>query len=143
MEVELEGDGSLIARLEDIKGRWFSESTTIVVADTSYAVYVEFGTYLMSAQPYLRPAIEAAEARASSIADDADSADEFSSMMADECADIARTIVPVDTGYLKSHISVIEGGATPPEPSWADETLQGAGDAGPDDYEGEFDGPNG
>lgn len=97
----------------------------------------------MEAQPYLRPAIEQAQAMMPQFAADADSTEEFVSLMMDATASIARSIVPVDTGALQSSIEVVETGRTPPEPEWSDMVLSGTGDKGHDDYEGPHDGANG
>lgn len=85
------------------------ESATYrVTADTEYAVYVEFGTRYMEAQPYMRPAVNKTMRNAGSFADDADSTDEFVRMIAEEIADKARGQAPVDTGRLRDSIEVKE-----------------------------------
>lgn len=53
---ELRGSGHVV----------YSPDGAQVVFDSDHALYVEFGTYKMAAQPYLRPACLAAESRAAS-----------------------------------------------------------------------------
>jgi hypothetical protein len=75
-------------------------------ATAHYAAYVEFGTRRMAAEPYIRPAVDAgivqvAEAlRDSIIMDDSESLDEAGQNI----EDMAKSICPVRTGFLRSTI---------------------------------------
>jgi len=93
--------------LELLDGMKPDDSATYrVQADTDYAVYVEFGTKNMSAQPYMRPAVNQTMRNAGKHADDADDVDEFVEILAEEIASKARDRAPVDTGKLQNSITV-------------------------------------
>lgn len=76
-----------------------------VGTNVEYAVYVEFGTSRMEAQPYLRPAAEQAVAELDQIADDVDNADELVEELALKIEEYAKERAPVDTGKLRNSIS--------------------------------------
>lgn len=77
-----------------------------VKADTSYAVYVEFGTKYMEAQPYLRPAVNQTMREAESIFENSDDIEDFVENLAERIQEIAKDRVPVRTGQLKRSITV-------------------------------------
>ena len=76
-----------------------------VGTNVEYAVYVEFGTSRMEAQPYLRPAAEQAVAELDQIADDIDNADELVEELALKIEEYAKERAPVDTGKLRASIT--------------------------------------
>lgn len=75
-----------------------------VGTNVEYAVYVEFGTSRMEAQPYLRPAVEQAVTEMDTIADSADSPDELVEQLALRIEELAKKRAPVDTGTLRNSI---------------------------------------
>lgn len=92
---------------EMLEGMKLDDSATYrVKADTDYAVYVEFGTRNMPAQPYMRPAVNQTMREADRYIDKADSMDEFVEMLANKIADRAQDRAPVDTGTLRDSITV-------------------------------------
>lgn len=105
---EVIGVDSLNSEINRLQREWFTEEAVIIIADTDYAVYVEFGTYKMAAQPYMRPAAEYAAAGAQRAASRAESAEELVKLIGEDVREYADRVVPVDTGYLKSQISLIE-----------------------------------
>jgi len=83
------------------------DATYRVIADTDYAVYVEFGTKNMAAQPYLRPAVNQALRESGSLWEQSDGdIDEFVEKFADKVAENAQDNAPVDTGTLRDSIRV-------------------------------------
>ena len=76
-------------------------------AMANYAGFVEYGTRFMAAEPYLRPSIDAGmqslvSAMAAGILDG--QIQEVLESVGSEMEAMARTIVPVRTGYLQSTI---------------------------------------
>lgn len=103
----LDGVDSLNSSIKAIQGRWFSGTARgTVQSDVEYAFYVEYGTRHMAAQPYMRPAVEAASRRVEQVAHRADSNDELAALLAEEIEAEAKRLVPVDTGKLKASIKV-------------------------------------
>jgi len=100
-DVDIDGVALTVSRLEAMKPE---EASYKVSAKTDYAVYVEFGTKFMQAQPYMRPAVNQTMREADVYANRADSVDEFVELLAEAIADKARTRAPVDTGKLKNSI---------------------------------------
>jgi len=104
--------GTAIAGWQTVDGMLsydeFGTVTATVSAETEYAVYVEFGTVHMEAQPYLRPAVTQTLRELPAIAHDTDGPDELVNEIARRIADRMRDKVPVDTGQLKRSITVEE-----------------------------------
>ena len=79
-----------------------------------YAVYVEYGTSKMQAQPYLRPAFESALRNFESILGEAMTFSQSESelkevlarLLAQHAEGVAKERVPEDTGKLKASIKV-------------------------------------
>jgi len=80
------------------------ETKYIVGTDVEYAIYVEFGTSRMQAQPYLRPAVRRAVRKLDSIGS-FDSPEEIAQALALQVEREAKREVPVDTGTLKNSIT--------------------------------------
>ena len=100
------GATSLLDTFDGLRDRWAGGSATWTVGtNVEYAVYVEFGTSRMAAQPYLRPAAERAMAKADRFADESDSADELVEKLALQVEREAKELVPVDTGNLRASIT--------------------------------------
>lgn len=101
--IDVDGVDETQAMLEESKPE---TAAYRVSANTDYAVYVEFGTKYMEAQPYLRPAVHQTMRNASTYAKQSDSVDEFVESLAEEAAKKARKKAPVDTGRLRDSITV-------------------------------------
>jgi hypothetical protein len=102
--LELLGTASVLEALDDLKD-FAGEAEYVVGTNVEYAVYVEFGTSKMEAQPYLRPAAERVmEQEADAIAADAESTEEVVRDIALAIERHAKEEVPVDTGNLRASI---------------------------------------
>ena len=77
-----------------------------IEAGAPYAIYVEFGTSRMQAQPFLRPAVEDVIANIDRHVDDVDSVEELLDELVEAIADRARDRAPVDTGRLQRSIDI-------------------------------------
>lgn len=104
----LVGEVPVEKHLSSVNREWLADANPVIIADTRYAVYVEYGTKFMDAQPYMRPALRYAAARAPQYAVQADSAERFAELVAEDAKEYAKSIVPVDTGYLRSQIDVAD-----------------------------------
>lgn len=99
------GLGQLFDGLTDIRDAIEASSNGWVVGtNVEYAVYVEFGTRHMEAQPYLFKAAREVMAGADSIADKASSTDDLVKRLALAIERRAKEHVAVDTGNLRSSI---------------------------------------
>jgi phage gpG-like protein len=100
------GATSLLDTFDDFRDRWAGGSATWTVGtNVEYAVYVEFGTSRMAAQPFLRTAAERAMTKADRFADESNSDDELVEKLAHEVEREAKILVAVDTGTLRNSIS--------------------------------------
>jgi hypothetical protein len=99
------GAAATLEALNDLKT--FAENVEYRVGtNVEYAVYVEFGTSKMRAQPYLRPAVkEVVNSKGDALAADADDVEEFVKKLAFEIEREAKDRAPVDTGTLQNSIS--------------------------------------
>ncbi|ELZ00767.1 HK97-gp10 family putative phage morphogenesis protein [Natrialba asiatica] len=77
-----------------------------VRAGVDYAIYVEYGTSKMQAQPFLRPAVEEAVRDLDRIIGSDLDPDTIADTLANEIADNAQSRAPVDTGALRDSIEV-------------------------------------
>lgn len=102
--VNLTGVGSLYAALDGMEERWTTEVTYVVGTNVEYAVYVEYGTSKMVAQPYLRPAAERTNRQLDQIAAQTDGVEEFVRLAAMQVERIATEVVPVKSGNLQGSI---------------------------------------
>jgi hypothetical protein len=99
------GLGQLFDGLMDIRNAIeASDSAWVVGTNVEYAVYVEFGTRYMEAQPYLREAVREVMSGADQLAAKASSTDELVQLIALAVERRAKDHVPVDTGNLRSSI---------------------------------------
>ncbi|MCU4744498.1 HK97-gp10 family putative phage morphogenesis protein [Natronoglomus mannanivorans] len=103
--ISISGMDSLLETL-DFGGSGTASYT--VRADTDYAVYVEFGSSRNKAQPFLRPAVEETMRDADSLLGDEITPDSIAEAVAEDIADNAQRIAPVDTGKLERSIEVRE-----------------------------------
>jgi phage gpG-like protein len=100
------GATSLLDTFDGYRDRWVGGSVSWTVGtNVPYAVYVEFGTSRMAAQPYLRPAAERAMAKADRLDDESNSADELVEKLALQVEREAKILVAVDTGNLRASIT--------------------------------------
>lgn len=97
------GATALASGLTQLKDK-AGEATWVVGTNTEYAVYVEFGTSRMAAQPYLRPAVERAKRESERIFKRADSIDAAVRSLALLIEKDAKRRCPVDTGNLRASI---------------------------------------
>lgn len=79
----------------------------IVGSDKEYAAYVEFGTYKMEAQPYLRPAVKAVVNNPDRYVADARSVEGYVKNIALAIEKLAKENAPVDTGELMNSIEAV------------------------------------
>ena len=112
MGARMLGVASLLNSVDDITSKWDSKASGRTTANTEYAIFVEWGTSRMAAQPYMRPAAEQVARRVGSMANQADGIDDLVRMVCEEIRDTAKRIVPVDTGKLQASIRVEFGGAS-------------------------------
>lgn len=101
---ELLGKSSVLSALDDLLSAWTVDSEWYVVAGADYAPYVEYGTYKMQAQPYMRPAAKTVGSQMDGYMDRVQTADEAQRAVAKAVEEEAKRIVPVDTGHLKNSI---------------------------------------
>lgn len=102
--MELIGAAATIEAIDDLRS--FAEPAEYIVGtDVEYAVYVEFGTSRMAAQPYMRPAVKSVVNRkGDQFAEDAESAKDLVKKLALEIEREAKERAPVDTGTLQNSI---------------------------------------
>lgn len=79
--------------------------------DLRYATYVEYGTKVNFAQPYMYPAVQSAKRNSDLLLADAmvssqDTMEKYTELLARHVYKVARKEVPVDTGDLKDSIQV-------------------------------------
>ena len=102
--LEILGTAATLEALEDLKD-FAGNAEYVVGTNVEYAVYVEFGTSKMQAQPYLRPAAERVmQQEADAIAADAENTEEVVKRIALAIERHAKEEVPVDTGNLRGSI---------------------------------------
>jgi hypothetical protein len=103
--LELLGAAATLEALDDLRD--FAQPAEYVVGtNVEYAVYVEFGTSKMAAQPYLRPAAKKVmNEEADALADLASSTEELVKGVALSIEREAKKKVPVDTGNLRGSIT--------------------------------------
>lgn len=97
------GVSSVMSQLEALKTRGNPEY--VVGTNVSYAAYVEFGTYKMASQPYLRPAVDKTQSNLGSIIRDASNLEAAIKTAALNVESEAKRRAPVDTGNLKNSIA--------------------------------------
>lgn len=90
--------------ITDLSHRLDGTSTYVVGTSVEYAVFVEFGTSRMRAQPYFRPAIRETMAEADALSEGVDSADALVAAIAHQIERKMKENVAVDTGNLRSSI---------------------------------------
>lgn len=90
--------------LDEIQVRWTGDVVYVVGTNVEYAVYQEFGTSKMPAQPYLGPAARDVERRLDRIAAQHGSLEAVVKAVALEVEAEAKRRVPVDTGRLRASL---------------------------------------
>lgn len=106
MGADLNGVGSLESAIEGIKDDYADDAEYRVVSPASYSVHVEYGTKHMDAQPFMRPAAEAAKAQAPEIIKGAESLDAAARKIALVALAEAKRLAAVDTGYMRAQIQI-------------------------------------
>lgn len=101
--IDVDGISKTLTVLEETKQNISSDSW-VVGTNAEYAVYVEFGTSSMAAQPYMRPAVNKVMRKADLLVEKSDDAEELVEQIALEIEAEAKDTVPVDTGNLKRSI---------------------------------------
>lgn len=81
--------------------------TWIIGSDLEYAVYVEFGTSLQEAQPFLRPAVIEVASNPEKYVAPAKSLEGFVRNVAQAIKRVAKDKAPVDTGALENSIEAV------------------------------------
>lgn len=104
-KARLVGVSSLIESIDDIQERWLGSVTYTVGTNVEYALYVEYGTSRMAAQPYLRPAAAHVRRNLDRWAEAANSIEALVERAAQELEAYAKGVVPVDTGTLRASIA--------------------------------------
>lgn len=99
------GFGAMMGEIENLQINIKSDAVYVVGTNVEYAVYQEFGTSKMAAQPYLRPAVREVEREIPRLAEKAGSADELVKLVALEIESVAADKAPVDLGNLMDSIS--------------------------------------
>jgi isopropylmalate/homocitrate/citramalate synthase len=99
----IRGATALVAGFEEAQAAAV-DATWVVGTTVEYSVYVEFGTSKMAAQPYLRPAVEAARRKADRVFERAESTDAAVKDLALLIEAEAKRRCPVDTGNLRASI---------------------------------------
>lgn len=101
---KMTGVASLTAAVDDVADRWGTSVTYSAGSNVEYSIEVEYGTSHMAAQPYLRPAAEQTRRELPAIVNSADSLEEAVQRASLRVEQIAKEVVPVDTGRLRSSI---------------------------------------
>lgn len=104
MGARILGATQVLANMDRVVDSFTVEATWVVGTNVEYSVYVEFGTYKMAAQPYLRPAVEAARRRFDSFLSNAPNLDKAIERIALFIEREAKRRCPVDTGNLRASI---------------------------------------
>lgn len=102
--VRLIGMSNVLKGLKDIQMRLDDNVVYVTGTNVEYAVYPEFGTSKMPAQPYLMPAMREAERNIQRIAGDAQSVEEAVKRIALFIERRAAENAPVLTGNLQGSI---------------------------------------
>lgn len=100
------GYNSLINTFQSITDNWSTPNERQVVAGAPYSAYVEFGTWSMAAQPFMRPAIDGAVGRAGNHARSANNVNQLLELLAIDIRDHAKTYAAVDTGRMRDEIHI-------------------------------------
>lgn len=102
---QLLGAAAVHSLFSELSARWGGSPQWQVTAGAGHAEPVEFGTWKMAAQPYMRPAADAAVGRGATYARQSNSIETMAQAVAYDIRDDARQYAPVDTGELRGSIS--------------------------------------
>jgi len=105
MGARMTGVSSLIATTDAIADRWSEDAKATVGTDVEYADDQEYGPH---GKPYLRPAGERASRNIETFAAQADGTAELVLLAALYGEGVAKELVNVDTGTLRSSIEARE-----------------------------------
>lgn len=101
---QLAGLNSVAGTFDSIVDNWTTNQTHGVAAKADYSGHVEFGTWKMAAQPFMRPAIDSARGRVKTNARRANSADQLLYLITVDIREFARQYAAVDTGHMRDNI---------------------------------------
>lgn len=105
MGARMTGVTSLGRSISDITSRWDESAKASVGTNLVYGPAHEFGTDTITPQPYLRPGAERAARNIETFARQANGTAELVMLAALYCEGVAKELVRVDTGALRSSIS--------------------------------------
>lgn len=95
--------------LNALEQQWATDKTWECVAAADYSSHIEFGTWKMDAQPFMRPAVDNARGQIRAFSRRTSSIDQLLYLLAIDIRDYARRIAAVDTGYMRDNIVVSQG----------------------------------
>lgn len=98
------GIPTVIASLDTLASNAKVNADYYVGTDVHYAPYVEFGTYKMQAQPFLRPSADEVRGNLTDIVSRQSDMDAALKAVALEVEGSAKKRCPVDTGNLRGSI---------------------------------------
>lgn len=108
--MSLTGAGGLFATIDGLTDAVnIGKDGYVVGTNVEYALYNEYGTYKMAAQPHVRPAIDATRRKMGRIAVEANDLDDYLLRVALLLEGEIKHRAPVDTGRLRASYG-------PPEP---------------------------
>ena len=102
----LSGVGQTMQLLSRVEARFGSDAVYVVGPTVKYGIHVELGTSKMKPQPYLEPAVRSVQSDLDEITDGLIGTNEMIRAIALEVQRRAQKRVPVDTGTLRSSISI-------------------------------------
>lgn len=105
---QLVGLASVVGTLDSIVDNWSTNKAYGVAAMADYSSHVEFGTWKMDAQPFMRPAVDSARGQIRTLSRRANSIDQLLYLLSINIRDFARRYAAVDTGYMKNNIVVTD-----------------------------------
>lgn len=96
------GVAALLSAMENLEDAYNPSDDWVVGTNVPYSPHQEFGTYKMSAQPHMRPGIDATRAEMGRLAIEAEDIDEFIRLTAFHLEGEVKERSPVDTGHLRA-----------------------------------------
>lgn len=109
MGMKVIGMTAVMTMFDRVIRRYRINADYYVGTNVDYAAYVEYGTYKMQAQPYLRPAADQVKGNLNDIVSRQSSMDGAIKAVALEVESDAKRRCPVRTGNLMGSIEVWEG----------------------------------
>lgn len=106
-KTRLMGVAGLNRTFDALRMKYSGRVEWVVGTNVEYSVYVEFGTYKMAAQPYLRPAVERVSRNLATYFKTARSLSDAIRNIALDIERTAKQLCPVDTGNLRASIRAV------------------------------------